>query len=82
MRVAEKMNDSYDYMDPQHTGYRDFSAQLILLIHLPLGYTDRLWGIQAVYLALISSLLAYHMLHGLSKKRIQLRLTPLDSRPL
>jgi hypothetical protein len=76
------MNDPYGYMAPRHTGYRDVAAQRILLMRLPLGYTARLWGTKAVYLALISSWLALHTLHGMSNRRIQLRLPSLDSRPL
>jgi hypothetical protein len=75
------MNASYDYRTLRHTGDGDCSAQLILLMRLSLGYTAYCWFIEAVPLALISSWLAHHMRHDWSKRRIQLRLTPLDQLP-
>ena len=36
----------YYYIAPRQTGYGDFAAQLILLMHLPLGDATRLWGVE------------------------------------
>jgi hypothetical protein len=63
MRVAHQAGDPYDYMAPRATGDGDFAAQRILLIRLPLGDTAYCWFMEAVYLALISSLWAHHTRH-------------------
>jgi hypothetical protein len=63
MRVTHKAGAPYDYMTPRPTRDGDFAAQRILLRRLPLGDTAYGWFMEAVALALISSLLAHHTLH-------------------
>jgi hypothetical protein len=59
MRVTHKAGTPYDYMTPRPTGDGDFAAQRILLMRLPLGDTAYGRFMEAVYLALISSLWAH-----------------------
>jgi hypothetical protein len=63
MRVAQKSSAPYDYMTSRPTRDGDFAAQRLLLRRLLLGYTAYCWFMEAVPLALISSLLAHHTLH-------------------
>jgi hypothetical protein len=67
MRVTHKAGDPYDYMTPRPTRDEDLAAQLILLMRLALGDTAYCWFMEAVHLALISSLLAHHTRHDLSR---------------
>ena len=66
----------YYYIAPRKTGYGDFAAQLILLMHLPLGDTTRLWGMEAVYLVLIPSWLTNNTLYGVYYRRHKASLDP------
>ena len=63
--VPRKLAMPYYYIAPRQTAYGDFAAQLILLMHLPLGNTTRLWGMEAVYFVLIPSLLTNNTLRVL-----------------
>jgi hypothetical protein len=63
MRVTHQAGAPYDYMTPRPTRDGDLAAQRILLRHLPLGDTAYRWFMEAVPLALISSLLAHHTRH-------------------
>jgi hypothetical protein len=63
MRVTHKAGDSHYHMAPRPTRDGDFAAQLILLMRLPLGDTAYCWFMQAVHLALISSLWSHYTLH-------------------
>jgi hypothetical protein len=63
MRVAHKAGDPHYYMTLRPTGDGDFAAQRILLMHLPLGDTAYCWCMEAVSLALISSLWAHPTRH-------------------
>jgi hypothetical protein len=63
MRVTHKAGDPCYDMTPRPTRDGDLAAQLILLMRLPLGYTAYCWFMEAVHLALISSLWAHHTRH-------------------
>jgi hypothetical protein len=63
MRVTYKAGDAYYHMTPRPTRDGDFAAQRILLMRLLLGDTAYCWFMEAVPLALISSLWAHPTRH-------------------
>ena len=65
MWVACKAGNAYYHSTPRQTCNRDFAAQLILLMCLPLGYTAYGGFMEAVHFVFIASLLAHTTLHDL-----------------
>jgi hypothetical protein len=63
MGVTHTAGAPYDYMTPRPTHDGDLAAQRILLMRLPLSDTAYYWFMEAVPLALISSLWAHPTRH-------------------
>jgi hypothetical protein len=63
MRVTHQAGAPDYYMTPRPTRNGDLAAQRILLMRLPLGNTAYYWFMEAVPLALISSLWAHPTRH-------------------